>query len=184
MIFRFFSCFDQNRQGLANLYSDDSVFTLSINPFPSEKPSISRSNRNFDAWWHENRNLDRVRQSDRRQNMLKIGSQNIIGAFLKLPSTSHPVGDNQKFIIDSLSLQSFTGIQLMVTVHGELTEANQIKRSFDRTFIIVPSNPTSKAAASGIPYTLLNDQLVIRCFSSNFEWENASSLLAPSTNVI
>ena len=169
---------------MANLYSDESLFSLSINPYPSEKPSISRSDRNFEAWWHENRNLERVRQPDRRQKMLKVGSQNIIGAFLKLPSTSHPIGDHKKFIIDSVSLQSNTGLQLMVTVHGELTEGiNQTQRSFDRTFIIIPSHPTSKAAASGIPYTLLNDQLVLRCFSSNFEWENVGPQLAASPNI-
>jgi nuclear RNA export factor len=169
---------------LANLYSDESVFSLSINPYPSDKSSISRSDRNFDAWWHDNRNLDRVRQPDKRQKMLKIGSQNIIGAFLNLPATSHPIGDHKKFIIDSLSLQSSTGVQLMVTIHGELTEGtHHIQRSFDRTFIIIPSHPNSKAAASGIPYTLLNDQLVVRCFSSNFEWENANPQLTALPNV-
>jgi nuclear RNA export factor len=154
---------------------------LSINPYPSDKPLISRSNRNFDAWWHENRNLDRVRQTDRRRNMLKIGSDNIIGTFMKLPATSHPINDSQKFIIDSLSN---SGSQLLVTVHGELTEGiDQIKRSFDRTFVIVPSHPASKAAASGIPYILLNDQLVLRCFSSNSEWENASSHFSSAPTV-
>ena len=117
--------------------------------------------------------------------MLKIGSDNIIRTFMKLPATAHPINEppeKKKFIIDSVSLQSNFGIQLMVTVHGELLEGpQQIKRSFDRTFVIIPSHASSKAAVSGIPYILLNDQLVLRCFSGNFEWANADMHLASSS---
>jgi nuclear RNA export factor len=58
---------------------------------------------------------------------------------------------------------------------------NRIKRSFDRTFVLSPSVPGSRAAQAGIPYTILNDQLVLRCFTNNWEWDKAEALSASSS---
>jgi hypothetical protein len=60
---RFFSTFDQNRSHLLPLYADISVFSLSVNPFPSETSTVRNADRNFDAWWSDNRNLDKLKQT-------------------------------------------------------------------------------------------------------------------------
>lgn len=47
---------------------------------------------------------------------------------------------------------------------------NNASRSFDRTFLIAPAAPGSRSANAGSPYTILNDQVVLRSHSSRPGW--------------
>lgn len=141
-LFRFLSCFDRNRNALADLYGDQSIFSLSVNPVPSERGALSRSDKYFEAWWGDNRNLGRVKQTggvlqneflptphhdflDKRLSLLYVGASNIIKCFSRLPETKHPLEEGhekKRFLTDSVWLEPRSVVRVMITVHGELLD--------------------------------------------------------------
>ena len=43
-------------------------------------------------------------------------------------------------------------------------------RSFSRAFIIIPAPQNSRALQAGLPYAIINDQLIVRSFGGNRAW--------------
>jgi nuclear RNA export factor len=177
----YFEHFDGNRSYLANFYEHNSVFSLTI----SNKGSISKMSRYdyeklFKAWEPHNRNLIKVKQADKRFNSIHIGPENIINTFNQFPGTKHPLEDPpeaRKFVFDSYQQGSGTDVHLFIYLHGEFTlVGTTTKRSFDRTFILVPALPGSRAASAGLPASILNDSMVIRTYGSNHSWKSAETL--------
>ena len=107
------------------------------------------------------------------------GTQNIINTLSGLPSTSHPINESptkKLFLVDAFQNTSGPVPLLYIHVHGEFKLSSGTKLSFDRTFVLQPSAPVSRAAQSNIPVTIVNDMLVLRQYAGNDAWVNASSV--------
>nr|KAJ3420330.1 nuclear mRNA export, poly(A)+RNA binding protein [Polyrhizophydium stewartii] len=178
----FYTLFDSNRAGLEDLYTDTAIFTLSINQtrLSSGKSGTfqgepRRNERTFEAWFPFNRNLERLKQADKRVSMAHIGPKDIIATFGQIPGTRHPLTDppeRRRFLVEA-----FPGVApsnyIHITVHGEFTEvATSEKRSFDRTFILVPAAPGSRAARMNLPCAIANDAWIVRYYTGNYAWSD------------
>jgi nuclear RNA export factor len=178
----FFEHFDGNRSLLGNFYDANSCFSLSI----SNNPSNSKLDRNayenlFKSWLPKSRNLIRVKQADKRFSTLQIGVENIINTFNQLPATKHPLEEppeKRRFVFDTYQQGSGPTVYLYVYLHGEFALAGNpnSKRSFDRTFVLVPAVPGSRASMAGLPVTIINDSMTIRTYSNNYAWAKAVDL--------
>jgi hypothetical protein len=184
----FFEHFDGNRSMLSNFYDVNSCFSLSV----SNNSANSKLDRNayenlFKSWLPKSRNLIRVKQADKRFSTLQIGVENIINTFNQLPATKHPLEEppeKRRFVFDTYQQGTGSTIYLYIYLHGEFALAGNpnSKRSFDRTFILVPAVPGSRAAAAGLPVTIINDTMTLRTYSNNYAWSKAVDLNpTPST---
>ncbi|ORZ01682.1 hypothetical protein BCR43DRAFT_487325 [Syncephalastrum racemosum] len=140
---QFFPLFDTNRAALMDYYDPQAAFSLAITP------------RYFgqSAWSH---GLPAQR--------LTVGNQNIMQRFTALPATSHDLSQPQDFMTDAWQHKGSATypVMLFVSVHGHFGEATGARYSFDRTFIVVPSQPGSRAQSVGLSYVITNDSLIIR----------------------
>lgn len=117
-----------------------------------------------------------------------IGPNPIMATLAKLPKTTHPLTDPHKFVVDSWILPNNTVLAsvgtsgntgpekpealLFINVKGEFAEAPSMGvRSFDRTFVVAPSNPASSAAQAGWPCVILSEQLTVRHYSGTAGWQ-------------
>ncbi|KAJ3055798.1 nuclear mRNA export, poly(A)+RNA binding protein [Rhizophlyctis rosea] len=174
---KFFHVFDNNRPQLVSFYDGNAIFSLSVNPIKNPNP-VAKSERNFDAWQPFNRNLFRVKEPEirvaKRLAHLKIGGDQIVQTMLRLPGTKHPVEDPaeaRRFVVDAFQRSDGPIPMLHVNVEGQFQEtAIKWNRSFSRAFIIIPAQLNSRALQAGLPYAIINDQLIVRSFGSNKGW--------------
>jgi nuclear RNA export factor len=131
--------------------------------------------------------LKNERKIEKSTRLLRVGPAEIMKCFNALPKTKHPLDEppeKKKFLVESVTIQGGPTISILIMIHGEFTDIERkSKRSFDRSFVIVPALPGSRAAMAGIPYSVLNDQLVLRCFHGNSEWINADSITSPTAGL-
>jgi nuclear RNA export factor len=193
---RFFPLFDSNREMLKSLYHPThSRFSVIV----STKPPPNRQGRgrgdDVSDWFKWNKSLSRypasestsiqgptsVGRSDRRITHTFEGGEAIVKAFSGMPSTRHPgmEGMSSTFLVDawqmSVPLSNEMLEALFVSIHGEFIEprANSVK-SFDRTFILIPSAQGSEAFNAGWGYMILNDELCVRLWGGNGGWKHAT----------
>ncbi|KAI8998170.1 hypothetical protein BC832DRAFT_566370 [Gaertneriomyces semiglobifer] len=178
---KFFSLFDSNRRTLYDLYDDQACFSLSVD---TQTRGTPRANRYFDGWNTYNHNLHKSTDVQKRVGTLQRGSEAIIRCFERLPRTKHPVDapvTEKKFLTEGYQTGAGGDAMLFVMVHGEFGEeisggargfgrSHSELRSFDRTFIIVPAAPGSRAAMAGLPYVVINDQWTLRQYAGNSAW--------------
>ncbi|KAI9098686.1 hypothetical protein DFS34DRAFT_618521 [Phlyctochytrium arcticum] len=159
---KFFTSFDHNRQALSDLYHDAAAFSL---------VAIRTSSSQYqDRWRNFNRNLDTTKDNEKRINLLQRGASKIMEVFSKIPRTSHALEPKNKMLIEGYQTGAGADATLFIMVHGEFKEDARTNRSFDRTFMIIPASPGSRAANAGLPYTVINDQLTVRNFTSKPAW--------------
>ncbi|KAJ3034444.1 nuclear mRNA export, poly(A)+RNA binding protein [Rhizophlyctis rosea] len=170
---KYFHLFDNNRAALASFYEDTAMFSLSVNPTRPVN-STAKTDKAFDAWWPLNRNLSRVKEPVKRVSTMKVGGQNIVHALSSLPATQHPVNDppeHRKFNVDAFQSSVGGSTLLYINVQGSFVETPiRWTRSFSRAFVIIPSQPGSRAQSAGLPYAIINDELVVRSFGTNRAW--------------
>ncbi|KAI8918953.1 hypothetical protein BC831DRAFT_481597 [Entophlyctis helioformis] len=176
----FFTLFDTNRAGLIDFYADEATFSLSVNSIRVSNGSgafyanSGRSDRSFDSWWSFNRNLSKLKVPDKRVSMAFQGGPEIVRVFGKIPSTEHPLKDppeKRRFLIEAFQRGAAPSAFLFISAHGEFKEVEvSCRRSFDRTFVIIPAPPGSRSAMANLPFTIINDAWVVRHYTNNYAW--------------
>lgn len=96
-----------------------------------------------------------------------LGNENIMKKFISLPPTMHDLSSANNFVTDAWQTTTTQQqVLLNLVVHGEFAEIPAgTPVSFDRTFIVAPATPGSRALAAGWSYVILNDSLIVRDFS-------------------
>ncbi|KAJ2841407.1 nuclear mRNA export, poly(A)+RNA binding protein [Coemansia brasiliensis] len=174
----FFKLYDENRDGLADIYDQGALFSLMVdttNPTSefARTNADSQKRVDFTTYIRISRNLTRVKSHQKRIHALVVGKAAVVQAIAQLPATYHPVQDAQRFSFDAWRIDVDGALQgvAAVAVHGEFTEQQSRNViSFDRTFMLVPAPPGSSAAAVGSPCVITNDQLTIRRYNGFHSW--------------
>ncbi|KAI8839818.1 hypothetical protein BJ741DRAFT_598756 [Chytriomyces cf. hyalinus JEL632] len=191
---KFFGLFDANRPRLADVYTDTSLFSISVNPNNRRQmgqaarpvPVKHSSREIFDTWLGSNRNHITCRDPSRRLTLLGKGPQEVQSLFMKLPQTKHPINasfEKAMFVVDAFQQQIGDASVLVVTINGELDEVAMGKsRSFTRTFILAPAAEGSKANLAGWKLCVVNDMLVIRSWAAERPWTDKPSVGAMPTS--
>mmetsp|Transcript_40140 Transcript_40140/g.65082 ORF Transcript_40140/g.65082 Transcript_40140/m.65082 type:complete len:615 (+) Transcript_40140:183-2027(+) len=157
---RYFNLFDTHREGLLNVYSDRSCFSLSTDTQQGGRDPLVR-------WFRYNRNLEKIKDANTRVNLLNMGALEILSVLAKFPKTQHL---SESLCVDCCLLNGLMPgvVLLQLSVHGTFVEvaANSGETDaqifFDRVFLLIPAIPGSPAAAAGWPAVILNDQLHLR----------------------
>ncbi|PAV16685.1 NTF2 [Pyrrhoderma noxium] len=166
---RFFPLFDTDRTALADVY-DPGMAYIQRYAQPA-KAGLGP--------WIKNpiggsRNLSAIKSGlERELRSLHTGPEEIIRTISHLPGTNHAVaGAAEKFCIDAWPVGTGAAAMLFLCVHGEFSEAPSMGvRSFDRSFLLAPAVPGSRAAAASWPMSILSDQLTVRPYSSPEAWK-------------
>ncbi|KAG0762942.1 hypothetical protein G6F57_009923 [Rhizopus arrhizus] len=151
MLSKFFPLFDTDRKSLIDLYDTQSTFSV----------VFSKGNFNQENSWGSSK-------AKPSQRMI-VGNENIIKKLCSLPITIHDLSRPENFVTDAWQTQGTHPnypVILFLTVHGEFNEAPfGVPLSFDRSFLVAPSTPGSRAQAAGWSYVILSDSLIVRQFS-------------------
>ncbi|TRM64263.1 hypothetical protein BD626DRAFT_491278 [Schizophyllum amplum] len=183
-LMRYFPMFDSQRAGLLDVYDPASYFSYSVNATIPTRARIQglhykmANNKKlvWNSWFSAveggSRNLNRLQGGESTLRSLHAGPQHIVETLCKLPGTRHDMAStSEKFCIDAFPVKHGTSMALMLVVHGEFTEVGpEGIRSFDRTFMLAPAADGSRAKAAGWDVTILNDQLMVRAYSSPEVW--------------
>ncbi|KAG8912510.1 nuclear mRNA export, poly(A)+RNA binding protein [Tulasnella sp. 417] len=181
-LIKYFTMFDQNRAALADAYAPNATFSVSMNAAVPTRARISRfflelphqKQLNWEAWKPLSRNLTRMRNTgESAAHRLFTSPEEIIKALERVPQTKHDIANGgNTFLAESWIVSSVLSLDtLLVTVHGQFTELPaQGQRSFDRTFILAPAGPDSKARQNGWEVVIVSEQLHIRNYSSHEAW--------------
>ncbi|KAJ3216925.1 nuclear mRNA export, poly(A)+RNA binding protein [Dinochytrium kinnereticum] len=182
-IVKFFSLFDKNRAGLVDLYADTALFSLSINQNSRRTGPNPPKHQNYTGWLSYNRNHNGpAKDTSKRDSLIAKGPHAIIQMFAKLPRTSHPTNfhpDKKLFVADGFQLTLTFGVVVVATIYGDFFQALlciyaddiNTNHSFTRTFTFIPAAPGSRHEMAGWPYSILNDQLVLRAWSPRKVWQ-------------
>ncbi|KAL7314768.1 nuclear mRNA export, poly(A)+RNA binding protein [Mucor circinelloides] len=152
LLSKFFPLFDSNRGSLIDLYDTQAIFSTTF----SNNGTYQQQN----TWGSA--------QITPSQRMV-VGGENIIKRLLQLPPTVHDLSSADNFITDAWQTPGSQThpVVLFLTVHGGFSEAgSSTPLSFDRSFLVAPSAPGSRAHTAGWSYVILNDSLIVRNFSN------------------
>ena len=178
----FFQLYDSDRQNLIQqYYTPTTLFSLSVDTLTPHQPTHHRrgafsgsiqppSSSNLGGYIPQSRNLSRTTGLTQRMTRLHQGRDQILQAFLNIPRTRHPIDDPAAFVADGFLVQIGTTGGIMVSVHGEFYEISdrggEVRRSFDRTFLLGPPAPTNP----GSQCVVVSDLLVLRPWSGRDAW--------------
>ena len=177
----FFLLFDTDRQTLAQqYYTPTTLFSLSVDSITPHQPTHHRrgafsgtnqpsSSSPLGGYIPQSRNLQRTTNLAARTTRLHQGRDQIIQAFRNLPQTRHPINDPSAFVADGFQVQIGNAGGIMVSVHGEFSELGdrgEVRRSFDRTFLLGPPAATNP----GSQCVVVSDLLVLRHYSGYEAW--------------
>lgn len=175
----YLNMWDNNRTDLLQLYTPDSQFSYQVDTVHIAG-SVSATGTNWANYLLHSRNLKRVSGVRPRMSKLYVGTEAIGKSFLSLPKTKHSIQEHPEWY--SLEVTSFPPLNgMQITTHGEFNEVAQPehplqdsrsgprynkpskprleKRSFDRTFIVIPGANGSFVVAS--------DLLLLKPFGGN-----------------
>ncbi|KTW30290.1 hypothetical protein T552_00765 [Pneumocystis carinii B80] len=169
---KYFSLYDNDRLNAVSLYNQDALFSISVNtvaPRKREPGVFSYSSSQFSEYISMSRNLTRLSSLDARISKLNIGHADISRAFSTLPKTRHNFTDSNLYCVDAWSLKGILStdsdpnglVGIQIILHGiffELGGRREVKKSYDRTFIIGPDNGN---------ITIRSDMLIIRPYGGN-----------------
>ena len=172
---RFFPAYDNDRVSLLrDCYDDSTNFSMNVNTSAPRDQSTAHSAVSWDRYIKSSRNLRKINHLHARVSRVYSGQRSIEAAWKILPLTRHPdlMTEPEKWCIECHSLPGVPDGQtpggvggLIITVHGEFTEVDDktgkpdsnIKRSFDRVFVLGPGTGTG-----GI--RVVNDMLTLRAY--------------------
>jgi len=208
---KFFHSMDQDRAQLAFAYTAQATLSLSVNTTVSERArrtqhltseaiskqkelswatylgsAYEKDTHNGKSQENLSRNFLRNKNAQRREETLHVGPEKIGQLLAKLPATSHPLSDANKFVVDTWQ-QPGTGEAypelLVVVVHGEFAEhPSMASRSFDRTLVLAPAAPATPAANAGWPCVIISDLLVLRNWTNPEVWKPEAPAAVPGTS--
>ena len=171
----FFSSYDNDRGGLITRYYDEaSHFSLAVDVNSVRDPGTPLP-LPWAAYLKYSRNLTRITHLNARVQRLFRGSNVISDLWRTLPQTRHPdiKQEMTKYIMDCHVLpgladpnsQAMAGVDgMIITVHGEFDELDPKsgatgKRSFSRTFVLGPGNPSRN------PIRVVSDMVSLRAWN-------------------
>lgn len=183
---RFFPLFDSQRAALLDAYHSSATFSYSVNTsiparariqgLHSSKEFPNQRKLDWTVWLGGgSRNLTRLGGSeglDKAVSSLHVGGEAIIRAMTSLPKTKHEISNSpEKFCIDAWPVGQGDSMKLFISLHGQFNEEpSQGIRSFDRTFVLAPAPPGSRAKLNGWDVMILSDQWTVRPYSSHEAW--------------
>ncbi|XP_029161960.1 nuclear RNA export factor 1-like [Nylanderia fulva] len=157
---QYFTILDsENRQLLLDAYEKEARFSMTINNSHANK---------LIKYLINSRNLFRIYDTTRRQQLLKYGRLPIVSFISQLPQTRH--------LLDTFTMDVVLVAQTMmfITITGyfqELNDKEQFIRHFNRTFIIVQE---------GAGYCIRNEQLHIN-YPTEAQLKELSQQMQPKT---
>ncbi|KAL9953113.1 hypothetical protein ACROYT_G040473 [Oculina patagonica] len=168
---QYFKVYDtEDRQGLLEAYHDQAIFSMCVNTETLMKDRSAHRGPSLGEYLKNSRNMKRVAEPERRNNLLKHSRLSVVAFLNELPGTKH---DLKTFTVDvNLALPTC----LSFVVRGLFLENSKNLRSFTRVFIAVPT-------ASGKALSIINDELHIRNASSA-QVEGIASATTASTGTI
>ncbi|KAJ3022417.1 nuclear mRNA export, poly(A)+RNA binding protein [Thoreauomyces humboldtii] len=169
---KFLSAFDTvaGRQGLLDLYGDQSVFSLCVDRTTIGKSRGGSRDPDFTNWTSFDHNLCKLQNSEKRITSFFRGRVDITRVYNRLPNLKRPDFPGPRYLVDAFQIGAGANATLFVTVHGEFRAENEPTRGFTRTFVIVPPVAGSRSALAGLPYSVVNDELTIRHHRPNRQW--------------
>ncbi|EGW34266.1 uncharacterized protein SPAPADRAFT_59687, partial [Spathaspora passalidarum NRRL Y-27907] len=202
-ITNYLKLWDSNRADLMILYQNESQFSMQLDSaHPHLIEASSTTGTDFGYYLHNSRNLTRVSSIKARQAKLATGQEQIYKSFTQLPKTHHDlINKPEMYSMESFTYAPLNGI--MIIIHGSFEETAQpdnldslnsssnsgprgrygggpskkkvplSKKSFDRTFLVIPGPNGSMIVASDI--------LTIRPFSSTTPWNKPVQAVATPT---
>ena len=172
-IIRFFPSFDTDRNLLLNEYYDNcSQFSVNVNTQAPREQNTSTPPATWDQYIKGSRNLLKINHTKARMNRLAKGREKIRALWNMFPATRHAdlKSEPEKWCIECHSIVAVPDKQvgagvggLIITTHGEYTEHDGAKRSFDRTFVLGPGS-----GSGGI--RVVSDMLTIRAYGGYEVW--------------
>ncbi|KAG0188439.1 nuclear mRNA export, poly(A)+RNA binding protein [Apophysomyces sp. BC1034] len=155
LLSKFFQLYDVNRSALVDLYDPQAILTV----------AVSRASFAQNTW---GQGLPAQR--------LTYGNDNIIKRLTAFPPTIHDLTRPENFVTDAWQTAGSLShpIMLFLTVHGEFREATGVegaRYSFDRVFLVAPSQSGSRAQAAGWHYLILSDSIIIRNYSGSTSFQ-------------
>ncbi|KAI8137417.1 hypothetical protein BJV82DRAFT_635296 [Fennellomyces sp. T-0311] len=142
LLSQYFPLFDSNRVALADLYHEQQSFF-----------SVTLSG-----------NTPYARNTWGQAPRMVVGSANIMQRLAALPPTMHDLTP-ANIVVDAIQTTIPNNVVLNISIHGqfkEATGANGEVYSFDRTMIVAPAQPGSRAQMAGWRYIILQDSLIVR----------------------
>lgn len=194
-IANFYKLWDSDRNGLLILYQNESQFSVQVD---TAHPHDSDSNTDLSFYIPLSRNITRVSSAKGRAQRLALGPEAIAKLFAQLPGSRHDLSKPELFSMEAYRYPPLNGI--MVVLHGSFDEVaaplnrdainalakgtrnrfsgpkkktDLSSKSFDRTFIIIPTPNGSMIVAS--------DLLLVRPTSSPSAWAATPPPSAPPT---
>ncbi|KAK6458979.1 nuclear mRNA export, poly(A)+RNA binding protein [Scheffersomyces xylosifermentans] len=201
-ISNYLKLWDANRADLMILYQNESQFSMQVDsshPYLIDSnPSHYSSGTDFGNYLSNSRNLTRVSSVKARLGRVAIGQEQIFKSFSQLPKTRHDLMTHPElFSVESYRFPQLNGI--MIVIHGSFEETAQpeaeapqsvpngprgrfnnsknkkaalSKKSFDRTFVVIPGPNGSMIVAS--------DLLSVRPFAVTDAWNVAHKDASPA----
>ncbi|KAK7867460.1 hypothetical protein R5R35_009772 [Gryllus longicercus] len=137
-----------DRQRLRGMYHPDALFSLTCNYVPGQSTS---STARLTRYTLESRNLLRLSDYSKSQQLLSQGAEEVLSALCRLPRTEH---DPYSFAVD---LPYYTQEIAVIVVSGVFREPSMMNenliRAFSRTFVL------HKVASK--EYQIVNEMLTV-----------------------
>ncbi|ORX42179.1 NTF2-like protein [Hesseltinella vesiculosa] len=167
----YFRCFDSgDRSPLALLYHPQAIFTITnkvrlraINRQSRKTKKTEMDDGSKLEWNTLDHNL-KLNNEKQAAKGIMTGSE-VIGETLKrLPPTEHDFSNAKDYVLDAYQ----TPAGMVVILHGEFKQDPSLPPfSFDRSFILLPTEPGSVTASTGSPVTIVSDALNVRDYVGN-----------------
>lgn len=169
---KFFPTFDSDRKlCVQTFYDDQSTFSISVNVSAPRLSGDTKHNiQKWDSYIPKSRNMVRLRNPTAIKDRCARGPAAILKTWDTLPRTLHDVSDPTKWNYDSRNISFEDTVGMLLTVHGEYEEPENVamegiasKRSFTRTFMVLPNGPTG--------YLIRRDMLLVRAYGGSGAWQ-------------
>ncbi|KAG0276502.1 nuclear mRNA export, poly(A)+RNA binding protein [Linnemannia exigua] len=190
----YFDSRDTQSTVLEFLTSNDARFSCTVIQSESLTPQQDDANGYQKGQWNQNapvqrnvwteyssrsRNLKATKDTNKVMSTLFVGNQVIVQNVLsKLPRTRHDLSDDSKICVDALrGINALQRDYIFVSVHGEYEELRRgassqpVRKSFDRTFILVDASLNSIASNNGWKCLILSDHLTVREYNGYESWK-------------
>lgn len=172
-IIRFFPTFDTDRNLVLNEYYDNySLFSVNVNTQAPREQTTSTPPATWDQYIKSSRNLLKINHTKARMSRLAKGREKIRTLWNMFPATRHAdlKSEPEKWCIECHPIVAVpdknicAGVGgLIITAHGEYTEQDGVKRSFDRTIILGPGS-----GSGGI--RVVSDMMTVRAYGGYEVW--------------
>ncbi|KAI8067743.1 hypothetical protein BC940DRAFT_300360 [Gongronella butleri] len=186
-LINYYQCYDSaDRAPLALLYHPEATLSMASRLRLRADARVKRKEKKkiMDdgkmQWATINHNL-KLNNPKKTSLGLLLGADAIRDLLIRLPSTIHDFSNTNDYVLDAYQ----TPAGMIVTLHGEFKEdAASAPYSYDRTFVLQPTQPGSTAANAGSPVTIVSDSLTVRDYVGNHGFQiqkkqNYTSIFMP-----